>query len=64
MGFSQKQAAQSLGLKRRIIQYYERGERDGEIVEVPKAVRLACFALSKGISDYNGPDARDPAKKK
>ena len=64
MGFSQKQAAHSLGLKRRIIQYYEKGERDGEKVEVPKAVRLACFALSTGISDYSGPDGQERPKKK
>lgn len=64
LGLSQKQAAQALGLKRRIIQYYEKGERDGERVEIPKAVRLACFALSKGISDYNGPDGRKGPRKK
>jgi len=63
MGLSQKQAAQALGLKRRMIQYYENGERDGETVEVPKAVRLACFALSEGISDYSGPDGKEPPKK-
>lgn len=64
MGLSQKQAAQALGLKRRIIQYYEKGERDGEKVEVPKAVRLACFALSAGMSDYHGPDGKDKPSKK
>jgi transcriptional regulator with XRE-family HTH domain len=63
MGLSQKQAAQALGLKRRMIQYYEKGERDGEKVEVPKAVRLACFALTRGISDYSGPDAKEASKK-
>jgi transcriptional regulator with XRE-family HTH domain len=63
MGLSQKQAAQALGLKRRMIQYYEKGERDGETVEVPKAVRLACFALSKGVSDYSGPDGKEASKK-
>jgi transcriptional regulator with XRE-family HTH domain len=64
LGLSQKQAAQALGLKRRIIQYYEKGERDGEKVDVPRAVRLACFALSEGISDYHGPDVTDGPKKK
>ena len=52
---SQKQAAEALGLKRRMVQYYEKGERDGEKVDVPKAVRLACWALSAGIADYHGP---------
>lgn len=64
LGLSQKQAAHALGLKRRMIQYYEKGEREGEKVEVPKAVRLACYALTLGISDYRGPDGTDGPKKK
>ncbi|MEM8988313.1 MAG: helix-turn-helix transcriptional regulator [Pseudomonadota bacterium] len=55
MGLSQKDAAHALGLKRRMIQYYEKGERDGETVAVPRAVRLACYALSQGIGDFHGP---------
>ena len=61
LGLSQKDAAERLGLKRRMIQYYETGKRDGQKVAVPKTVRLACFALAAGVSDYSGP-AR--AKKK
>ena len=52
---SQKDAANALGLKRRMIQYYEKGERDGETVTIPHSVRLACFAIAEGIADYNGP---------
>lgn len=52
---SQKDAANRLGLKRRMIQYYEKGEREGEKVRIPLSVRLACFAISEGIADYNGP---------
>jgi transcriptional regulator with XRE-family HTH domain len=55
LGMSQKDAAHYLGLKRRMIQYYERGERDGEKVKIPRSVRLACYAISAGVSDYNGP---------
>ncbi len=55
LGLSQKDAAHYLGLKRRMIQYYEKGERDGENVKIPRAVRLACYAVSEGIGDYNGP---------
>lgn len=55
---SQKEAAEALGLKRRMVQYYEKGERDGEKVEVPKAVRLACSALAAGVADYHGPTPR------
>ena len=56
LGLSQKKAAEALGLKNRIVQYYEKGERDGEKVKIPKHVRLACYALTLGVSDYHGPD--------
>ena len=52
---SQKEAAHALGLKRRILQYYEKGERNGDPVEIPKTVRLACYALAQGCDDYTGP---------
>ena len=55
LGLSQKEAAEALGLKRRIVQYYEKGQRDGVAVEVPKTVRLACYALRDGCTDYRGP---------
>ncbi len=54
-GLSQKEAAKALGLKRRIVQYYEKGERDGEAVTIPRSVRLACKALADGATDYHGP---------
>jgi transcriptional regulator with XRE-family HTH domain len=63
LGLSQKKAADALGLKNRIVQYYEKGERDGEKVKIPKHVRLACYALSVGVSDYHGPDGEKPATK-
>ena len=55
MKLSQKEAAHALGLKRRMIQYYEKGERDGEKVSIPRSVRLACYAISVGVEDYHGP---------
>ena len=55
LGLSQKDAAHLLGLKRRMIQYYEKGEREGEKVKIPRSVRLACYAIFQGIEDYNGP---------
>ena len=55
LDLSQKEAADRLGLKRRVVQYYEKGERDGKDVGIPKAVRLACYALTEGVSDYHGP---------
>lgn len=54
LDLSQKDAAHLLGLKRRMIQYYEKGERDGEKVTIPRAVRLACYAISQGVADFNG----------
>ena len=54
MGLKQKDAAELLGLKKRMIQYYEKGARDGKAVTIPKSVRLACYALKKGIADYDG----------
>ncbi len=55
---SQKEAAHTLGLKRRMIQYYEKGERDGDKVEIPLSVRLACFAIVEGVEDYHGPNRK------
>lgn len=52
---SQKEAANALGLKRRAVQYYEKGERNGESLMIPKAVRLACYAITQGCDDYGGP---------
>ncbi|MBK1624275.1 helix-turn-helix domain-containing protein [Afifella marina] len=57
LGMKQKEAADRLGLKKRMIQYYETGERDGKKVKIPKSVRLACYALSVGICDYDGETA-------
>lgn len=58
---SQKEAADKLGLKRRVVQYYEKGERNGEKVKIPKTVRLACFAISQNVFDYDGIGAEDEA---
>lgn len=55
---SQKEAAKALGLKPRIIQYYEKGERDGKKVDIPLSVRLACYAIENGVGDFNGQESR------
>jgi transcriptional regulator with XRE-family HTH domain len=60
---SQKQAAEALGLKRRVVQYYEKGERDGEKVKIPRTVRLACAALSHGLGDWQPEPAKPAAKR-
>jgi len=59
LGLSQKEAAAALGLKRRAVQYYEKGERGGDPVPIPKTVRLACYALAQGCADYPGPETAE-----
>jgi transcriptional regulator with XRE-family HTH domain len=54
---TQKEAAHKLGLKPRIIQYYEKGERNGSSFAVPRSVELACFPISLGIERFPGKDA-------
>ena len=53
-GLKQSAVADLLGLKRRMIQYYEKGDRDGRIVSIPKYIRLACYAISRGVHDFDG----------
>jgi transcriptional regulator with XRE-family HTH domain len=54
LGLRQKEAAERLGLKKRVIQYYERGHRDGKKLAIPKAIELACYAVANGIDSYDG----------
>lgn len=56
LGLSQKEAAKALGLKARMVQYYEKGEREGKMVEVPLSVRLACWSVQNGVADFDGSD--------
>lgn len=58
LGLKQKEAAELLGLKKRMIQYYEKGERDGKKITIPKYVRLACYAVGEGIYDFDGEKTR------
>ena len=45
LGLSQKNAAEMLGLKIRIIQYYEKGKKGKKTINIPKYIQLACLAL-------------------
>ncbi|MEO0329814.1 MAG: helix-turn-helix transcriptional regulator [Pseudomonadota bacterium] len=54
LDLSQKEAAQKLGLNKRMIQYYEKGERDGKAVTIPKYIRLACYAIQQEVIDFDG----------
>lgn len=62
MGLKQRETADLLGLKKRVIQYYEQGERDGKPVDIPKTVALACYALSAGVDSYDGTVERPSGK--
>ena len=53
LGLKQKDAARVLGLKKRIIQYYEKGKRDGKQITIPLTVALACYAIANGIYEYD-----------
>ena len=63
-GLKQKEAAEKLGLKKRMIQYYETGNRGAKRVLIPKTVELACYALSVGVEAFDGaaPNAERAAK--
>jgi transcriptional regulator with XRE-family HTH domain len=54
MKFKQREAADRLGIKKRMVQYYEKGHRDGRPVQIPKPIRLACYAISHGVDDFDG----------
>ncbi len=54
LGLKQKEAAEKLGLKKRMIQYYETGRRGSKKVVIPKTVELACYALSIGVEGFDG----------
>ena len=63
LGLRQKEAAEMLGLKKRMIQYYETGRRGSKKVVIPKTVELACYALSLGVEAFDGaPPAPDPVR--
>ncbi|MGH6925205.1 MAG: helix-turn-helix domain-containing protein [Propylenella sp.] len=54
LGLKQKEAAEKLGLKKRMIQYYETGRRGSKKVVIPKTVELACYAVSCGVEAFDG----------
>jgi len=54
---TQEQAAKKLGLKKRTIQYYEKGKRDGKDFKIPKTTELACYAITVGVEHYFGPES-------
>ena len=62
LDYSQKDAAEALGLKRRVVQYYEKGERNGEEVRIPRTVQLACAAIWHALEEWPGPQSGPPQR--
>lgn len=62
MEYSQRAAADALGLSRVTIELYERGTRrdDGRAVTIPRTVALACAALRHGLSEGDATRAPGP----
>lgn len=54
---TQEQAAKKLGLKKRFIQYYEKGKRDCKNFKIPKITELACYAITVVVEHYFGPES-------
>lgn len=52
---TQTVAAELLGYSPRQIRYYEAGiDQLGNETVIPRAVRLACWAIENGIEDWDG----------
>ncbi len=45
-----------LGLKSRTSQYCEKGKRNCEKLESPKAIMFACYVVTLGVDSYSGPE--------
>ena len=59
MGLRRKETAALLGLKKGMIRNYEKAQSKSRKAEIPKAVELACFALSRGVSQFDGKTAKN-----
>ncbi len=54
MNFTQKQAADELGLSKATVENYDKGSRreDGRQVIIPRTVALACAALKHNLTPW------------
>jgi DNA-binding XRE family transcriptional regulator len=57
MRWSQRNAAEALGISRASFQFYEAGK-----LPVSRPVELACYALARGIRSYNGREPSTPVE--
>ena len=65
MGLKQRDAAHLLGVKKRQIRDYEKDapkklkKRQIDGLAIPRTVELACYALSRGVSEFDGETAKN-----
>lgn len=57
MGYTQRQAAEALGVSLPTYQQFRRGARfrDDTPIEIDRRTALACAALAAGISEWTAP---------
>jgi hypothetical protein len=60
LDLSQSEAADALGWRRVVS---TKGKRDGDPVKIPRSIRLACYAIAVGVTDYHGPEGDRRRKK-
>ncbi len=59
MELKRRQAALLLGVKKRDIRNYEKQPPKNDDPDLPKAIELACYALSRGVSEFDGKTAKN-----
>ena len=59
MGLKRKEIAALLGIKMRTLRSYEKASDHKNSMPIPRAVQLACYALSRGVSEFDGNIAKN-----
>ncbi len=59
MGLKRKETAALLGTTKRAIRAYEKSIGHKKKIAIPKTVELACYALSRGVSEFDGRTAKN-----
>lgn len=54
LGWNKRRAAEELGVSYNTYRHYEKGEREGRKVEIPRPIALACSALLHKLPPYGG----------
>jgi hypothetical protein len=62
MRWSQRNAAEALGISRGSIHLYELPCENPSALPIPRPVELACYALARGIRSYNGREPSTPVE--